>query len=508
MNNTKRPGNILVSWIGLTDIRASEGENVGVGPVAQAVTSNSYDLAVLLSNTPKKQTAGFIKWLEGQTQTPIHTQLTELSSPTNFGEIYEAVIALLNTLKETYGDTVKLTFHLSPGTPAMAAVWIIVAKTRHAAELLESSRDHGVQTATVPFDISAEFIPELYKRPDADLTRLTSGLADEAPGFENLIHRSSEMKQVIAMAQRIAPRSVPVLIEGESGTGKELMARALHIASPRRDNPFIAINCGAIASELMESEFFGHKKGAFTGAESNHAGHFEAADNGTLFLDEIGELPLKMQVKLLRVLETNTVVRLGTSKEIPVNVRIVAATNRTLADEVSNGNFREDLFYRIVVGMLKLPPLRTRRGDLGILIDHLLEIINRESASEPDWKHKKISPGARNLLLKHDWPGNIRELKNTLTRATVWTADETIKPEHIRMALLSMPGKNKAGDDILNRDIEDGIDLQSLIGDVSRHYITRAMKETGNNKSKTASLLGFNSYQTLNGWLKKYSIKK
>ncbi len=507
MKNTPKPDNILISWIGLTDIRASKGENVGIGPVAQALTKVNFDLAVLLSNTPKKQTGEYIKWLEGQTQTPIHPQLTELSSPTNFGEIYEAVIELLNTLKKKYGDIIKLTFHLSPGTPAMAAVWIIVSKTRHAAVLLESSREHGVQTATVPFDISAEFIPELYKRPDADLTRLTSGLADEAPGFESIIHRSSEMKQVIAMAQRIAPRSVPVLIEGESGTGKELMARALHIASPRRDNPFIAINCGAIASELMESEFFGHKKGAFTGAESNHAGHFEAADNGTLFLDEIGELPLKMQVKLLRVLETKTVVRLGTSKEIPVNVRIVAATNRTLADEVSNGNFREDLFYRIVVGMLKLPPLRTRRGDLGLLIDHLIETINMESASEPDWKHKKISTGARNLLLKHDWPGNIRELKNTLTRATVWSTGETIKTDHIRMALLSMPGKNKSGDDILNRDIEDGIDLQSLIGDVSRHYITRAMKETGNNKSKTASLLGFNSYQTLNGWLKKYSIK-
>ncbi|MCB0266468.1 MAG: sigma-54 factor interaction domain-containing protein, partial [Calditrichaeota bacterium] len=211
-----------------------------------------------------------------------------------------------------------------------------------------------------------------------------------APEFSDIIHRSPVMRRVIERAQKVAPRSVPILIEGESGTGKEMLARAIHRASPRRDNPFIAVNCGAISKELAESEFFGHKKGAFTGADSDRIGYFKAADGGTLFLDEIGELSLELQVKLLRVLQEQQVVRVGTAKAEPVDVRIIAATNRTLADEVVAKRFRDDLFYRIAVALIKLPPLRIRKGDFTLLVDHLLNRFNAESAADPAWEKKGL----------------------------------------------------------------------------------------------------------------------
>ena len=499
---------LLLTWIGQTDLNASRMKGEGsVGPVAQALEQRNYDQVVLLSNYGASETSRYLKWLKQRAQSTIETKAASLSTPTAFGEIYDAVIATISDIHKKLGNCVRLTYHLSPGTPAMAAVWIIVAKTRFAAELIESSREHGVRTATVPFDISAELIPDLFRQPDSDLVRLGSGLAEAAPAFSGIIHRSPAMKRVIAMAQRIAPRTVPVLIEGESGTGKELLARAIHQASPRQAQSFITVNCGAISPELAESEFFGHKKGAFTGATTDRAGHFEEAQGGTLFLDEIGELPPAMQVKLLRVLQENEVIRVGTSKPIPIDVRIVAATNRSLTHEVASGQFREDLFFRIAVAVLNLPPLRHRTGDISPLIDHLMDRINDESATEPAWENKILSPSARNLLLKHTWPGNIRELANTLMRAAVWSPGNKISRLDVEQALLKLPGKSSEDSDTLNRPLTEGFDLQGLISGVAVHYLTRAMKETGGNKTRAAQLLGLPSYQTLNNWLKRYDVK-
>ena len=507
MNTKTTPRTILITWVGKTDLRACRGEEeVGIGPIAQAVSQRDFDLVVLMSNYPKKETAGFTSWLEQHTQSPTELHLVKLSGPTNFGEIYEAVIQRIQAIHKTHGEETKLTYHLSPGTPAMAAVWIIIARTRYAAELIETSREKGLQTATIPFEISAEFIPELFKRPDRDLERLSAGLPEEAPAFSKIIHRSTVMKQVIARARRAAPRSIPVLIEGESGTGKELLAGAIHGESPRSSKPFIAVNCGAISPELAESEFFGHKKGAFTGAVTDRMGHFEAANGGTLFLDEIGELTQAMQVKLLRVLQEEAVVRVGTSNPIPVDVRIIAATNRTLAEEVSAGKFRADLFYRIAVAVLKLPPIRERSGDLNMLIDHALDKVNRESAAEMDWKEKNLSASARNLLQRHRWPGNVRELINTLTRAAVWSGEATISKEDIQYALLEMPSVMQTDEKILNRPLGDDFDLNIVIAEVANHYLERALNEAGNNKSKAAKLVGLGSYQTLNNWMEKYRV--
>ena len=279
----------------------------------------------------------------------------------------------------------------------------------------------------MPFEISAELVPDLL---DAQLTDLAAGTPPDLAAFDDIIHRSKEMTLVLQQAARVAPRGVPVLIEGESGTGKELLARAIHDASKRKGK-FIAINCGAIPRELVESVLFGHEKGSFSGANELRLGVFETADRGTLFLDELGELPLDAQVKLLRALQQSEITRIGKAEPIKVDVRVIAATNRHLMDEIAPGAFREDLFYRLAVAVLRLPALRERKGDLVLLVDHLLAKVNEQSKSQ-GFGEKKLSPAARNLLLAHTWPGNVRELENTLTRAAIWSAGPTITVDEMR----------------------------------------------------------------------------
>lgn len=499
---------ILFCWLGATDLKAAVGEiDIGLGPVAQAAKARNYKEIVLLNNWGKTATEKYITWLQKQTSSQITFQHILLSGPTNFGEIYHAASKSISEKIQENGPNVDLVFHLSPGTPAMAAVWILLSKTRFSAELIESSREQGVRTALVPFDISADFIPDLLRKPDQTLERLAAGLPAAAPEFDDIIHRSEVMQRVVLKARRIAPRSIPVLIEGESGTGKELFARAIHDASPRKNKPFVAINCGAIPAELVESELFGHEKGAFTGANAARVGHFEAAHTGTFFLDEIGELPKEMQVKLLRTVQEGEVKRIGATLPQKIDVRIIAATNRNLIEEVAAGSFREDLFYRLAVAVIKLPPLREREGDVSLLIDRFLEQINQESGNEPGYKQKKISPSARNLLLLHSWPGNVRELQNTLTRAAVWSLDEELGEDDIREALLPIPNSGKGQDGILNQPLGQGIDLPEIMKTVAVHYLERGLSESHENKTKASKILGLPSYQTLTNWLKKYGLE-
>ncbi len=500
--------NILVSWIGTTDLRAQkESSVVGLGPVAQAVKADLYDYVVLISDYDEVKSNSYKDWLQNNLDIPIVFHSVVLTSPVDFGEIYQAATAVVSSIIKKYGEAVNLTFHLSPGTPAMASVWIILAKTRFSATLIESSQQYGVRMVSIPFDISAEFIPDLLRKPDKNLEKLAFGLSPSAPEFDDIICRSEVMQRIIVKARRIAPRSIPVLIEGESGTGKELFARAIHDASPRRNNPFIVINCGAIPTELVEAELFGYEKGAFTGAVAAREGHFEAAHKGTIFLDEIGELPLVMQVKLLRVVQESEVKRIGSTKSRKVDIRIIAATNRTLIEEVAVGSFREDLFYRLAVAVIKLPPLRERAGDVTLLTAHFLERINRESCHEPGYKGKKISVTARNLLIQHHWPGNIRELQNTLTRAAVWSVDEELSEADIREALLPVPAGSKGGESILDRSLVDGINLPEIMKTVAVHYLERGLAEKNGNKTKVAKILGLSSYQTLTNWLRKYGLE-
>ncbi|MBI5549712.1 MAG: sigma 54-dependent Fis family transcriptional regulator, partial [Deltaproteobacteria bacterium] len=256
----------------------------------------------------------------------------------------------------------------------------------------------------------------VLKRPERDAG---------APTFESMVGSDAARRKVYETIERVAPSQAAVAIFGESGTGKELVARALHQRSARASKPFVPVNCGALSKELVESELFGHEKGAFTGAEKLHKGAFEEADGGTLFLDEIGELPLPLQAKLLRALELGEIKRVGASKPMTVDVRIVAATNRDLRTEVKQGRFREDLYWRLCVVPLQLPPLRARRGDLALLMRHFLKVYAPTHASVT------ISPEAEAKLFEHGWPGNVRELKNVLHRSLLLRKGERIEADDV-----------------------------------------------------------------------------
>ena len=496
----------LFAWVGRTDLRApSESESVGVGPIAQAVDAREFDEVCLLSDYDRDEVEPYLAWLRERTKAKIEVVYEPLSGPTDFGEIYEAAVRGVQQYIAKRSGNVRLAFHLSPGTPAMAAVWILLGKTRFPADLLESSREHGLRTAAVPFDISADFIPDLLREQDERLRQRSAAESPQAPEFADIIHRSRVMSRLVQRARRVAVRNVPVLVEGESGTGKEMLARAIHRASPRRERPFVPVNCGAIPDHLVESELFGHEKGAFTGANQARKGYFEAADGGTLFLDELGELPGPAQVKLLRVLQEGEVVRLGSTKAAKVDIRIIAATNRTLSEEIAEGRFREDLFYRLAVAVLKIPPLRDRAGDVGMLVDRLLEQVNKEAAEEPGFQDKKLSAGARNLLLAHPWPGNVRELLNTLRRAAIWSEGSTITVEDGREALL--PASSSMKVEVLGRPLGGGFNLPDLLKEVAQSYLSRALEEAQGNKTKAADLVGLPSYQTFTNWLGKYEVQ-
>jgi transcriptional regulator with GAF, ATPase, and Fis domain len=495
---------ILLAWLGNTDIRSSESADTGeLGPILSALQSRRFEAVHLLSDHSIQRTQAYVKWLVGRSKVSVRTHSVKLTSPTDFAEIFKAVDTLIRAIKSEPASA-SLTFHLSPGTPAMAAVWILLAKTKYPARLIESSREHGVKEVSIPFDLTAEFLPVIDKRADEELTLLMQGLPPSNAAFTSIVHRCNAMKRTVAFAHRMALRDVTVLIQGESGTGKELFARAIHQTSARSGKPFIAVNCGAIPLELVDAELFGHEKGAFTGAIGVRPGYFESADGGTLFLDEIGELPLASQVRLLRVLQVKEFTRLGASKPKRVNVRIIAATNRVLPEEVRAGRFREDLFHRLAVGVLLLPPLREREGDIGLLIDTMMLAINTEASSQPGYKHKKVDIPARNLLLQYSWPGNVRELHNTLLRASIWATGDRITARDIEQSMaVTVAAKS---DSILGKPLASVIQLPDLIGEVARHYLQRAMDLTHGNKSEAARLLGLGSYQTLSNWLQKYGV--
>ncbi len=499
---------VLCTWIGRTDLDAAEGkESAGLGPIGQAVHQRSFTHVWLLCDYPKDQGQSYAFWLKKSTAAIIKVFPWTLKSPTNYSEIYEAAISLVEHIKKELGEeSVLFTYHLSPGTPAMAADWIILEKTHHHATLIESYKDRGVQTVSIPFEISAEYVPDIKKLETDTLAHIIEGLPPDTPEFEAIIHKSLQMKRVIAQAKRLADYSVPVLILGEAGTGKELFARAIHYTGKRKDKPFVAINCGAIPTELVESELFGYKKGAFTGAHIDKSGHFFEADGGTLFLDEIGELPLAAQVKLLRALQEGEVTRIGDSKAKKVDVRLIAATNKDIRTEITAGRFREDLFHRIAVGLLTLPSLRERKGDLNLLIDYMVSKVNRELNEVAGWKEKSITPAAKNVLLQHNWPGNVRELQNTIYRAAIWCPADVITEEDIKSALFPVGSTHQDDVKVLNRSLGGDFKLSEIIAYVARHYLTRAEKEGKGKKAAMAKLLGFANYQTLSNWMKKYMI--
>ncbi|HOX45756.1 MAG TPA: sigma-54 dependent transcriptional regulator [Myxococcota bacterium] len=315
-------------------------------------------------------------------------------------------------------------------------------------------------------------------------------------GFERIVGQAAVMQRMFRTVEKIAEFKSTVLILGESGTGKELLARAVHDHSPRKDKPFVAVNCGAIPENLLESELFGHTRGAFTDAIRNKEGLFEEADGGTLFLDEIGELPLGLQVKLLRVLQEDEIRRVGENRPRKVDVRILAATIRDLGAEVAAGRFREDLFYRLNVLMVKIPALRERPEDIPVLVEHFLQRCNAKLHTAV----RGVEPAAMKLLVDYAWPGNVRELENLIERAVILCEGEVITPElltdRVRAALPSAAAVLPPGQ----------ISIKKTVRAIEEELIRRALAETHGNRTRAARLLEI-SHRTLLYKLKDYHIE-
>ncbi|MCP5208788.1 MAG: sigma-54-dependent Fis family transcriptional regulator [Hahellaceae bacterium] len=328
----------------------------------------------------------------------------------------------------------------------------------------------------------------------------------ESDADSQLLGTSQGMDKLRAQIRKLARSQAPVYISGESGSGKEMVAKMIHQLGPRAENAFVPVNCGAIPTELMESEFFGHKKGSFTGALENKTGLFQAAEGGTLFLDEVADLPMAMQVKLLRSIQEKTVRPVGEQKEIPVNVRILSATHKDLAIEVEENRFRQDLFYRINVIELKVPPLRDRRDDIPMLAHHILERIAQECGIE----NARLTPDAIRALQNYHFPGNVRELENIIERAFTLCENDTIDADdlHLQNADFELDeGNNRLQEHLQNTAThKGGVNLEEFLETIEKQAIEKALEETRWNKTAAAKKLGI-SFRALRYRLKKLGME-
>ena len=305
-------------------------------------------------------------------------------------------------------------------------------------------------------------------------------------GFGEIIGTSAAMQAVYSMVRRIQDSQISCLVRGESGTGKELVARAIHDGSPRAGGPFVAVNCGAIPEGLIESELFGHRRGAFTGALRDRVGYFAAANQGTLFLDEIGEMPLSAQVKLLRVLQERKVTQVGDTQAQDIDVRIIAATNRDLEEEIQAGRFREDLYYRLNVVPIELPPLRERRGDIGLLAEHFV----RHYAGVHSKPVRGFADEVIEVLRGYTWPGNVRELQNAMEGAVAMEQGPQITLSSLPRRLRSEPALSSTAELGAVLVGEEGVDLDSILAQVESQYLQAALDTAQGNKTRAAALLG------------------
>lgn len=369
-----------------------------------------------------------------------------------------------------------------------------------------TAMQHGAYTyLTKPLDIS-ELRSAVEKasarlrliRRNAELRRSL----EERFGFEGVIGNSPQMHRIIEILKNVSPTDSTILVQGENGTGKELVAKAIHQNSNRKNKPFVPLNISALPDSILESELFGHEPGAFTGAAGRRVGKFEHANGGTLFLDEVGEMPMDTQVKLLRVLEERKITRLGANDEIDINVRLVAATNANLKKMVDDGEFREDLYYRLNVVALHLPPLRDRPGDIPLLMEHFLKDLSKRTGREVEG----FSRTARRALLSYNWPGNIRQLRNTIESMLVMDTDGLLDVDGLPAEIAPLVTNEEA-----MADGENASGADSLIGrpmdEVEKYYIQRALELTDGNREETARLLGIGE-RTLYRKIKEYGLRK
>jgi DNA-binding NtrC family response regulator len=394
----------------------------------------------------------------------------------------ESVDLLLSDLRMPEMDGLELLKEVQALNPLVTVIMMTAFGTVETA--VEAMQVGAFNFITKPIDLSSlKVLVERaleYKllREEVQDLRLRTGEA----GFGQIIAKSEKMREVLSLVSRVASSRASVLILGESGTGKEVIARALHSASNRQDKPFVAVNIAAIPETLIESELFGHEKGAFTGAAGTHAGRFEKADKGTLFIDEIGDMPLHSQVKLLRVLQEGTFERVGGESPLNTDVRVVAATHRDLDAEIRTGGFREDLFYRLNVVRISIPPLRERKSDIPALVEHFIERYSNLN----DKQVKDIDTDATDLLMKYSWPGNVRELENAIESAVVLARSSRIGTRDLPARLLGITRIEKGecfpGDD-------HAMPLPERVEMFEKHFVLKALEESGGNKAEAARRL-------------------
>lgn len=412
-------------------------------------------------------------------------------------DIYDLALLDIRMPKQDGLSALKRIKAVSPDT-------IVIMITAYASTdtVIRAMKEGAYDYITKPFkidEIKMVIQNALEKKRLHNENLMLKKVVKERYYFENIIGQSPKMRELYDLLEKIAPTKTHILVAGESGTGKELVAKAIHYNSPRKDKPFVALNCGAIPESLIESELFGHMRGAFTDAISTKKGLFEIADEGTLFLDEISELPQSMQVKLLRVLQDKEFKRVGGTEDIQVDVRIISATNKDLEEEVRQRRFREDLYYRLNVIQIKLPPLRERKEDIPHLADHFLRKYSKELEKEIT----QISPEALRLLLQYDYPGNVRELQNIIERAvTLETSQELTAKNLASYFEEQFPHKRKPLDlEIPN----EGIDLEKVVEEVERTLLMKALDRTKGMKKKAAELLHIN-FRSMRYRLEKYGL--
>ena len=436
-------------------------------------------------------------------------------NPTNYEQVFPVCESVLAEAITAAGESgCDLAIHLSSGSPAIAAMWILLGKSRYPATFYQTHGGNAWQEE-IPFDIRMEFVPELVRGSDAAFQRYVSTDPHMREAFQDITGSNAALADAKARAYRIAIRNVPAMLLGESGTGKEVFARAIHAASPRRKAAFVPVNCAAIPRELLESELFGHEEGSFTGATARRQGAFAMADGGTLFLDEIGDMDPELQAKLLRALQPqkdsetgefyNSIRPVGAERDVRVSVRVVSATNHDLLADVGNGAFREDLYYRLAGFTLRIPSLRERRDDVPELARTLLEDINAMfRLDEHGYQDRVLSTEAEAALTRQEWPGNVRQLQAVLLQAAALCDGPVLGEEDIDGALSESHVVRDGR--VLDRPMDDGFSLQELLDDVERTYIQRALRETDGVKAQAARLLGFPNATTLTNHMNRLGI--
>jgi len=407
---------------------------------------------------------------------------------------------VLSDIKMPKLDGIELLKALKTSSPETAVVMMTAFASTETA--IEAMKEGAYDYLTKPFQIDEVkiIIQNVLERKKlkSENTQLRRELKTQAD-FTQIIGRGEKMRKVLALVEKVADNKSNILITGESGTGKELIARAIHYNSGRRDEAFVTVNCSALPETLLESELFGHMKGAFTGAIGNKAGLFEVADNGSIFLDEIGETSLSIQVKLLRVLQEREFRRVGGTKDLKVDIRIIAATNQDLTKMIAEGRFREDLYYRLDVIPISLPPLRERREDIPLLADYFLKKFNRTLEKEIE----RLAPEAVSFLVNHEWKGNVRELENVIERAVALSSNPVLTLDDFSGSLPRSADQNPISFSIP----EEGLDLEDYIGRIEKQLLLKALNECHWVKKAAAKRLGLN-FRSFRYRLQKYGIRR